>query len=405
MSRRATFFDDASWKPGTRLESTRLGAHYCRAAHRGGMDDIRPEIGWLADFLCGIRRAKNANVARRYARAIRYHMISHGAPDLTADQRIEAVLFCDDSVDPLSIDFDHSDVPLRFRLRARALSDTGYATGTLVQHDLWCKRYLARCAQLGVDDPLHPPEDLLPAWFEEYGRDHRPNSVRNMRSGISRYFREHRVADASRTPRCDRVLDGIRRSKPPIPIAPTTPSERLALFQAQPAEGLGLRNRVILHLLAFTKMSANEIALVKTSDCVFRSDGVLVRCADPGFGSDVFVGTHEHPDLDILRHLPRLIKLVGDGPLFQGVDKTTLHFNGHALQPVAVAHAVTRVAKIADVSRAGLERRLKMLFDSEITSAEGSIVAAHHFGLSRLRRTKSAKQRAAMIATRSVSAR
>ena len=403
MSRRATFFDDASWKPGTRMESMRLGAYYCRAAHRAGMDDIRPEVAWLAEFLYDLRRSKNPQVARRYARAIRYHMISHGAPDLTADQRIEAVLFCDDAVDPMSIDFDHSDVPLRFRLRARAMSDTGYATATLVQQTLWRKRYLERCRQLDVADPLHPPGDLLPAWMEEFGRGHSVNSVKNMRNSVGCYFRQNRVPDATRSQLCNRVLDSLARSKPPKPSSPATPQERLALFRAQPAEGLGLRNRVILHMLAFTKLSANEIALIRVSDCVFQADGVMVKSADPGFGTDVFVGTHEHPDLDILRYLPRLIDLVKDGPLFQGVDKTTLLFNGHALQPVAVAHAVTSVAKIANVSRPRLERRLKMLFDSEITSSESSVVAAYHFGLSRLRR-KSAKQRAAMIATRSASA-
>lgn len=392
MTRRATFFDDTMWQPETMVEKQRIGATYCVAAHRAGVSDLEPGVEWLANYLSDLRRKKNAQVAQRHSRAISYHMLSHGVEDLTLAPLVEAVLHCEDSTDPFAINFAASDVPLRFRLRARAFSDQGYSEKMLTEQERWKRLYLARCEQKLVADPFAPPGGFFEQWFEEFGSDHAAATVRNMRNAISRFFRDRRVADATRTPGVDRILDGIRRSKPPIDRPPVSPEQRLELVRVYGSVGLGLRNRVLLLFIAFTPLSIAEIVLVRCSDCTVTEEGVVVASRDPR-NRDVFIGRHDHPDLDVLQWLPKLKAVMRTGPLFQSSDYSTLSFTGHAMEPKVVVSVVGRAATKAGVPRYALQTRLKRLFETEVGDARGELVAAHFFRRSRIRRDSSQRRR------------
>jgi len=401
MKRRATFFDDKLWQPGTLVEKERIGATYCVAAHRAGVSDLEPGVEWLAEYLSAIRLAKNASVARRYALAISYHMLSQAVEDLTRAPLVEAVLYCDDATDPFAIDLTSSDVPVRFRMRARAFSDKGYAENVIAEQERWKRLYLARCECEGVADPFAPPAGFFERWFEEYGRNHAAATVRNARNSLGRFFRDRDVADATRTDGVERVLEGLKRTKPRLARPPVSPEQRLALVRSYGDVGLGLRNRVLMLFIAFTPLSIAEIVLVRCADCTVSDEGVVVASRDAR-DRDVFIGRNAEPDLDVQPWLTKLKRLMGTGPLFQSSDYSTLAFTGRAMEPCTVANVLGSAAAKTNTPRHALPTRLKHLFESEVGDARGELVAAHFFRRSRMRRESGRRRRADQITMRTI---
>jgi hypothetical protein len=373
--KRAAIGDEHAWSETTRVEIERHIRRFIGVCQRAGQDSVAPEERWLAEHIHDVRENKGRSYARRYARNIGHHLRRSGGPPLIGGLLIRAVLHAPDNIDPLAIDLE--DGNLSFSLgRAQSFADNAYRASTYQHYTNTAKKWVKRCASLGVD-PTRPPLEVLEQFFEDLGQVRSASTVSSYRSALSHYFKKFSDGvDPTQAPEIDRILDGLRREKPRKQLFPFSASVRYTMLSSLEDEGVGVRDRVIILLIAFTRMSCESMVLLRVDHCRIVDDGVEI--ASIGNGRPVFVGTHEDRELDIVYWLRRLLAMLpSEGPLFRGVDFRRMRFADKALASTRLNKVVTGAARRAGDSPHEAAARLRLLFEAETRMGGSSVILAY----------------------------
>ena len=397
---RADAGDMASWSAATLKEHARHLRHYNAVAERAGIDADKPSEHWVAEMIAQEFAKNGRGCARRFARHLGHHFRSLKGHDPTEGPQVRAVLAASDDVDPLSIDFQDAAVPIA-PIRARAFADAEYNAETYRMYAKYAQRWRERCLQNGID-PLRPSEFEFERWLDELAFNKKYSTVLNTRNAIAHYFRKNKVPDVSRSAGVKRILEGLKRKKPPGEIRPVTAEERRRMLAANEMHGTWVRDRVIVLLTAFTRCTCEDIALIRVEQCRLSDKGVAI---DRGGEIPVIsIGTHPERDLDIVFWMRRLLdKLPPNGPLIRQLPGGCHDYAPDPVTPMLVHSIIQRVARDAKVSGKAIAKRLRMLFEMEISMAGVSeIVHAKAMGTRRLRTGVTEEARRRVLAIRAI---
>lgn len=394
---RAVFGDHANWSAGTQREVARYIRRYKTQAARAGVNPAAPTEEWLASMILEYRAAKGRKLTQRLVRAIRHFLLEVGWADLTNGPLVRRVLVASDDVDPIAIDMFDESAPLG---RAQPFADSQYSEGTYRGYAQSASCWVERCKGRGID-PLHPRSGELEQYFDELAFAKQYATVRNARNGVGHYFRNNGVEDLTRAPRIVRILEGLKRAKPPAQIRPVTADERRSILATLPQEGTGARDRVGVLLTAFAHLGVENIALLRREHIRISDDGVVI---DRGAAIPViFVGTHEACDLDIVFWMRKLFdRIPSTGPLFRTLPRNMHEYGEDGLTPMGIHQIICRATRSAGVPARDIAQRLHLLFESEISIAGVSdVVRSKARGLQQLPNARTEAYRRRAVAMRS----
>ena len=252
-----------------------------------------------------------------------------------------------------------------------------------------------------IIDPLHPPIVELERWFDQLAFRKKFSTVRNARNALSHYFRYRNVADLTHTPGVNRILDGLKRLKPPGDVCPLTADERRRIIAMIPQEGVGVRNRVIMLFTSFARLGVEDMALLRAEYIRISDEGVIIDRG--GAIPAIFVGTHTERDLDIVFWMRKLFERIPKaGPLFRVLPADMHEYSEVKISLMCIHSTVARASKKAGVPPRDIAKRLRMLFEAEISaSGMSEVVRAKATGRVRVPRTRSEEFRRRAIAMRS----
>jgi integrase len=371
--KRAAFGDESAWSDATRDEIERHIRSFLAVCARAGQDNAAPDERWLAEHLQAIRDNNGRSYARRYARNVGHHLRRCKAKPLIDGKLVRAVLRAPDGIDPLAIDLDDANLPFSLG-RAQIFSDDAFRSTTYQHYTYSAKKWVARCTDLGID-PAHPPLEALEQYFEELAQVSAYSTVINYRSALKYYFRKCNADDLTRAPEIERILEGLERAKPQKRVYATTADVRRAMLASFEDEGVGVRDRVILLLTAFTRMSCERMAFLRIEQCRLSSDGVEI--VSLGKGQPIFIGAHEDRDLNIVYWLGRLLEMLPpSGVLFRSVHVRRMRFGETGLAPNRINRIVADAARKAGEGPDDMAARLRLLFEAETHGRESSIILA-----------------------------
>ncbi len=311
----------SKWTESTWKEYERHILSYEAACRRDGVGALGPGEEWLAGHLSAKRLAHGKGAAQRHARAVGCFFRRNGVADLTDGVPVRAVLRAPDDFDASSLDL--SNIPFDLG-RAQAFANDSLCTETLRSYTLAARGW-RHYAKPGGFNPREPTPHYVEAYLELYAVGKAFSSVRNMRNALSHYFRQQHIADYTREPGVERLLDELKRTKPPKSVPPFTPVERRQLIDALEERGAGIRDRVIVLLIAFSPMRPERLTLIETENIRFADKGIYVGSIH-GF-PEYFVGGHPDRALDIVTWMQALLEIApGKGPLFRAVNARTFGF-------------------------------------------------------------------------------
>jgi len=396
--KRAAFGDEASWSPATFIEVERHIRSFQAVCGREGRNDVAPDERWLAEHLQDVRETKGRSFARRYARSVGHHLRRCKAAPLIDGKLVRAVLRAPDDVDPLAIDLDADD--LGFSLgRAQVFVDDAFRSTTYENYTNVAKKWVKRCKELGID-PARPPIKELEQFFEDLAQVRAASTVSNHRSAIKYFFRKHDTPDLTESDEIKRIIDGVKRAKPPKRVRAVSADVRYRMLSSFEDVGAGVRDRVIVLLTAFTRLGCERIALLQAEQCQLSDD--CVEILPIGSEGSIYVGAHPDRDLNIVYWLERLLELVPSGPLFRSVVPREMRFGDVGLTPITVNKIVAQAAKRAGEPPDDMAARLRLLFDAETHLRESSVILAFQNDRKRLPNDGSESARRRKIKARSV---
>lgn len=389
---RASLIPTEAFSEPTRKESASVINPYFVAVHRANQNDLSPDVIWTAQWLAEVRKRSGVKYARRVARAISFHLKSFNAPDVTESLAVDAVLFAPDDIN-FTLE-KLATVSEQYRKRARRFEDNAHSIRVLKDYRRFGLRWEDHCERKGLKaDALSPTEVI--AYLETLVPLYAFATVRNNKSGISSWFRERGLHDQTREPAVNKFMEELERASTKTSQHEVTSEERYRILSGFSEFALDLRNKVLVTLVAFTRLGPLDAVFINGSNCKIEADGVVIASEDKKrYPYDIFVGAHVDPHLDLRISLRKLLDIVHDGPLFQSLDARSGAFNGVAIAPMTANRILQRSASRAGVAEDGINRALKRLFMRELLSEENHILVARQLGHQRISRKGSSSRSA-----------
>jgi len=368
--RRATWFAYSEHSPSTRAEYELLKRRYRANCARAHQDPELPDPDWLVQHITEKLASVALTTARKYVNAIRAIHSLHGRPLITDRPEIRNLL----APRPNPTGVDGNSAFRAAHRRAQYFSENAYHHASDHRLTTSVHRWDVYAREREVDE-LHAPAALMKEFIEMNATTYSFSTCRNTRNALCYMFRSAGVPDIARSPDVDRVLEGLKRAKPPQETTPMRLDDARTLLASFQATGCDLRNKALTQLLMVGPGSPCDMWRIACDWITVVQDGIIIT--DPLTALDIFIGSvANEPCFDVRSVIMSLLESVVSGPLFQAWGR--LGWTGKALSPVQMYRTIHESAQRANMDSPRIVRAMKLFFRNRVaTHFEPTIIAKH----------------------------